>query len=87
MSYEEITKQLHAKGTELDGHLVKIKACNDKLLENSSMVLDELKNLVGTYHAQERQSCSVCYSRPPTHALVPCGHANLCFKEITRKIF
>lgn len=79
MSYEALTKKLHEKSVELNEHLTNLKTLNDKLVANSSKVLEALTNLVGTVAvASPQASCSLCYSRPPTHALVPCGHASLC---------
>jgi len=70
---------MHAKGLELDTHLSSLKALNDELIAKSAKVLEGLTNLIGTVAvAVPSASCHVCYSRPPTHALVPCGHASIC---------
>mgnify|MGYP003723812321 FL=1 len=81
-SYEDLTKQMHTKGLELNEHLADLKTHNDTLIASSSKVLQGLTNLVGTVASPSRPpaspTCMVCYSRPPTHALVPCGHASIC---------
>ena len=81
-SYEDLTKQMHTKGLELNEHLADLKTHNDTLIASSSKVLQGLTNLVGTVASPSRPAasptCMVCYSRPPTHALVPCGHASIC---------
>ena len=82
-SYEDLTKQMHTKGLELDEHIANLKTHNDTLIASSSKVLQGLTNLVGTVAAcpsgpATQPTCMVCYSRPPTHVLLPCGHASIC---------
>ena len=82
-SYEDLTKQMHTKGLELNEHIANLKTHNDTLIASSGKVLQGLTNLVGTVAAvpsgqQTEPKCMVCYSRPPTHALVPYGHASIC---------
>ena len=79
MSFKDLTENLHAKSVELNEHLTNLKQLNETLIATSAGVLESLSNLVGTVAIREpRVTCNVCYSRPPTHALSPCGHAGLC---------
>ena len=78
--YEDLTKQLHEKGLELNEHLTHLKEYNDQMLASSEKVLEGLQTLIGSVSTSATQTtCFVCYSRPPTHVLLPCGHASICF--------
>ena len=74
-SFADLTRQLNKKSNELDDHLTTLKLLNDELRDRSGKVLDALTNLVGSVAINQKKTCIVCYSRAPTHAVIPCGHA------------
>ena len=76
-SYEELVQKMNDKSKELDTHICKLKKSNDELRSRSISVLDSLKALVGTVKHPPK-SCNVCYSRPRTYCVLPCGHASYC---------
>ena len=71
-AYEELIKTVHAKATELNVHITKLKSANDALLVRSGEVLQTLTELYGTVRTD--QKCTVCYSRDQKVACMPCGH-------------
>jgi hypothetical protein len=77
--YEDLTKQLREKGLELNEHLTNLKEHNDLMLASSDKVLEGLRKLVGSVTTATQTTCMVCYARPPTHVLLPCGHGSLCY--------
>ena len=77
-SYEEAAAVLRARSVEFEVHLTHIKEINDMLLLKSSEMLEALKEFGTGTSREARTTCNVCYSRPRTHVLTPCGHAGFC---------
>ena len=77
-SYGELAKALNLKTVEMNTHLCSLKDLNDELNDRTEKMLTALKNLTGTTSVAAQISCNCCYSRPRTHALLPCGHGGLC---------
>ena len=73
-SYEELAKSMHDKAVELDAHLTNIKTLNNELRSRIEKIVEALNTLVG----DKKTTCNYCYTRKPTHALMPCGHFGYC---------
>lgn len=81
--YEDLVKKMQEKSKELNEHLLKIKQANEELQEKCANVLDSLSELVGNVRPP-RTTCNVCYSRPRSFCVLPCGHAGYCDSCATR---
>ena len=77
-SYADLAKNLHTKTIELDTHLRNLTDVNDQLKDRCEKALAALRNLCGSNSLAARITCSICYTRERTHALLPCGHGGLC---------
>ena len=75
-SYEDLTKSLHTKACELDSHLRNLTTINDELKDKCEKALSALRALCGDVTAHT--TCSICYTRERTHAILPCGHGGFC---------
>ena len=78
MSYQDLAKALHEKASEMNTHLTTLKDLNDDVHDRTEKMLTALKELAGSESLAARISCNCCYSRPRTHAFLPCGHGGLC---------
>ena len=76
ISYTDLAKGLHSKATELSTHIETLKNANDELRDRCSKALDALTALCGSRTVSA--TCSVCYTREPTHAYINCGHGGFC---------
>ena len=70
-SFSDIAKAMQEKSKELDDHLTHLKKLNEELRDRSEKILVALEKLVGCTKNNDK-SCTVCYSRPRTHAVL-CG--------------
>ena len=77
-SYAGLAKSLHTKTCELEGHLQNLTTINEELKDRCEKALAALRQLCGGNSLAARITCSICYSRERTHALLPCGHGGLC---------
>jgi len=77
-SYADLAKGLHEKTCQLGTHLENLSTINMELKERCEKALTALRQLCGSDTLGTRVTCSVCYSRERSHALLPCGHAGLC---------
>ena len=77
-SYAGLAKSLHTKSCELEGHLRNLTTINEELKEKCSKVLAALQQICGSESLAARITCSICYSRERTHAILPCGHGGVC---------
>ena len=77
-SYADLAKGLHDKTVELDGHLRNLTTINNELKEKCEKALAALRELCGSHSLAARITCSICYTRERTHAVLPCGHGGLC---------
>ena len=71
-SFSDIANAMQEKSKELDVHLNHLKKLNEELRDRSEKILVALEKLVGCTKNNDK-SCTVCYSRPRTHAVL-CGH-------------
>ena len=70
MSYEEILLKLKDKSDQFSNSLTELNNANNDLKNKTETILKKLSELKG----RPVKTCSVCYTRECTHALVPCGH-------------
>ena len=77
-TYVGLAKSLYTKTCELEGHLRNLTTINSELKDRCEKALDALRQLCGSDTAPARATCSICYSRERTHAILPCGHGGLC---------
>ena len=82
--YADLAKSLHDKTVELASHLQNLTTINDELKEKCEKALTALRMLTGSNSLAARITCSVCYTRERSHALLPCGHGGLCEGCATR---
>ena len=85
-SYTDLAKSLHEKTVELASHLQNLTTINDELKDKCEKALAALQLLTGSNSLASRITCSVCYTRERTHALLPCGHGGLCVGCATRMV-
>ena len=98
-SFSDIAKAMQEKSKELDDHLTHLKKLNEELRDRSEKILVALEKLVGCTKNSDK-SCTVCYSRPRTHAVLcgPCycqncaqrcldrGRCYVCRKAVTEMV-
>ena len=83
-SYSELAKKFHEKSTAFGVHLASINTLNDEVKERTEKLLTAIEQLTGTQSIAAKISCSVCYTRDRTHAILPCGHGGICAGCATR---
>lgn len=83
-SYTDLAKKFHDKATEFGVHLASINTLNDEVKVRTEKLLVSIEKLMGTQSIAAKISCSVCYTRERTHAILPCGHAGICEGCATR---
>ena len=76
------------KSDELSDALQSLQSTNSSLKFYSNKLLVKLKEFTDHF-AQDKptNNCSVCYMRPRTHAITPCGHlfCELCSVRCQRR--
>ena len=77
-SYVDLAKTLLEKTAELDVHLRNLTNINDQLKDKLEKAIAALRQLCGDGSLATRITCSICYTRERTHAIMPCGHGGLC---------
>jgi len=77
-SYIDLAKSMHKKTCELEEHLQNLTTINGELKDRCEKALAALRQLCGSDSLAARITCSICYSRERTHAILPCGHGGLC---------
>ena len=85
-SYAELAKSLHEKTCELGTHLRNLTTINDELKDRCEKALTAMRTLCGSNSLAARITCSICYTRERSHALLPCGHGGLCETCSTRVV-
>ena len=83
MSYTDLAKKLQDKATEFGVHLGELNSLNNDVKERLDKVLKSIEHLAGK-SPNTKVTCSVCYTRPQTHAIIPCGHGGMCVECATR---
>jgi hypothetical protein len=73
MSYEDACCKMKQKADKFSVFLTDINNMNNDVKNNLDKLLQAFSDIKGTI-----QTCTVCYSRPPTHVFIPCMHAGIC---------
>ena len=75
MSYNDLLGKLKQKADQFSAHLGDLNNLNNAAREKA----EALRKALQEFPTKETQpTCSVCYTNPPTHALLGCGHGLYC---------
>ena len=72
-NYVETLNKIKLKADEFASVLTNINNLNNDLKERTEKLLKALGDI-----KHNKVTCKICYSRPPTHCVLPCGHAGIC---------
>ena len=72
-NYEDTLGNLKKKADEFSGKLTDLNNLNNGVKQQVDKLLEKLQGL-----KINKQYCKICYCRPPSFALLPCGHAGFC---------
>ena len=82
-TYEELLVQLKDKADVFSEKLTECNNANNDVKTKTEKLLNTLQDLKNKHTTQY---CKICYARPPTHALMPCGHAGFCENCCQRQV-
>ena len=77
-------KEVLRKSEQLSDALQTLQSTNHSLRFYSNKLLVKLKEFTEQFSDETpTRKCAICYVRPRTHALVPCGHSmcDVCIKR------
>ena len=80
-NYEKLLVTLKETSDEFANYLTELNNLNNDARNKCEKLLTHLSS------NKPEKSCSVCYSKPNTHAALPCGHCyceNCCNRALTR---
>ena len=73
-TYEEFLARLQEKSNSFADYLTDCNNANNEVKVKTEKLLKILQKL----KKSTVKFCKICYARPPTHVLLPCGHAGFC---------
>ena len=80
--YQDILTKMCVKAQEFSNHIKNLNTLNDSVVERTNQLLTALSEFKGT---KNTKVCSICYTRTPTIAFIPCGHTH-CSDCTTRGV-
>ena len=73
-TYLDLLRNMKQKSDEFGSYLADVSKLNLDIQQR----VDKLQDCIHSLSSNQKKACTVCYSRPPTHAFLPCGHGGIC---------
>ena len=73
-TFGDMLRKMKVKATEFSRYLAQINTLTNEVLDKT----EKLQECINNIGAKQKKTCSVCYTAPPTHAFLPCGHGGIC---------